>query len=103
MFNAYNERSCRFECRLRHAVNKTGCIPWDYPMPRSSSSPSPPLCTSSKNASENLLRAFEAAMSDNGAANACDCPPNCEEVNFKIQVCDAAAFKIGYSWTKRAN
>ncbi len=41
MFNTYNENSCLFECRLKHAVDATirnrnygdGCVPWDYPRP----------------------------------------------------------------------
>ena len=34
LFKSYNEKSCQFECRLKFAVRRVGCIPWDYPVPR---------------------------------------------------------------------
>ncbi len=33
MFNSYNEKSCLMECRIKYAVNVTGCLPWDYNLP----------------------------------------------------------------------
>ncbi len=33
MFNSYNEKSCLMECRIEYAYNKSGCLPWDYPIP----------------------------------------------------------------------
>ncbi len=34
MFLMYSAKSCKFECRLRYALNKTGgCVPWEYPLP----------------------------------------------------------------------
>ena len=33
MTNSYDEKSCIFGCRLRYALKKAGCVPWDYPVP----------------------------------------------------------------------
>ena len=31
IFNVYTKVGCLFECNLRHATEKCGCVPWNYP------------------------------------------------------------------------
>ena len=33
MFKHYRNSGCVFECRLKYAITKANCIPWDYPVP----------------------------------------------------------------------
>ena len=32
IFNKYTQEGCLFECKLKIAAAKCGCIPWSYPM-----------------------------------------------------------------------
>ena len=105
MFSDYDERSCLFECRLRHAVNATSCLPFDYPSPlgeadaydevlgyrRTTAFADLPVCVSHFKKfhsikQRNALAEFEAAMNSLDALDGCNCKPNCEEVIFKTQV-----------------
>ncbi len=87
MFNTYSQESCQFECRLRYAGEKAGCIPWDYPHPDNlSNGTGLPFCLSNENATLNTLAAFEAAMNSNTALKGCSCSPNCQEIKYKTQV-----------------
>ena len=31
IFNIYTRAACLFECKMRHALNRCKCQPWDYP------------------------------------------------------------------------
>jgi hypothetical protein len=33
IFLTYSQKSCRFECALKDAIDAVGCLPWDYPIP----------------------------------------------------------------------
>ena len=33
MFTIYKQKGCLFECKVRYVANKTGCTPWDFPVP----------------------------------------------------------------------
>ncbi len=87
-FLSYTEQGCKYECRLHHAAKKSGCVPWDYPVPKDLQHL--PACLSVPSAaggSANPLRTFERAMSSNKSAVNCKhCLPNCEEMVFKQQV-----------------
>ncbi len=77
----YSEQACLYDCRLRYASAKAGCVPWDYPVP--SDLQAVPFCLA--DTPDNQLRGFERAMSSNTSLEGCDCTPNCEEVVFKQQ------------------
>ena len=32
IFNVYTKVGCLFECNLKHAVERCGCVPWNYPL-----------------------------------------------------------------------
>ena len=36
---------------------------------------------------QNQLAEFEAAMADTEALENCNCPPDCEQTAYKVQVC----------------
>ncbi len=91
MFKLYNEKSCRFECRLRYAANRSACIPWEYPVPKDMEML--PICTSSRNFTgsndnyhDNHLADFESHMNTVASQSVCHCPPNCEKIDYKTQV-----------------
>ncbi len=85
MFNFYDEKSCQFECRLQYAANKSGCIPWDYPIPKGFSGL--PICTlSSADPNMDGLVIFENAMDSADSLSGCECLPNCEETQYRTQV-----------------
>ena len=46
MFKRYSQSGCLFECRLKYAIVKAGCIPWDYPVPSGIDERAYPMCTS---------------------------------------------------------
>ena len=31
LFSQYSQAACQFECQIKLATNKCGCVPWDYP------------------------------------------------------------------------
>ncbi len=87
MGRTYHIRMCQFECRLTYAINQTGCMPWDYPNPSSDQiMQERPICTSGNNTESNQLQRFEKAMKSPKSLDNCNCMPNCEEVNFELQV-----------------
>ena len=32
IFNVYTKVGCLFECKLKHAMERCGCVPWNYPL-----------------------------------------------------------------------
>ena len=36
IFNIYTRSACMFECKMKSAVRRCGCIPWNYPISRES-------------------------------------------------------------------
>ena len=101
MFKGYREQACRFECRLKFAARKAGCVPWEYPLPtsRDFNWTSLPFCLSSTktNASlevgngtsslavfESLMNVVESQQEEGGQG--CDCMPNCEQIEYDTQV-----------------
>ena len=86
MFHTYNEKSCQFECRLKYAVKRSKCLPWDYPAPGNKTYP---ICRSSvrlNSSMPNQLTVFENAMNSAESLKDCLCPPNCQEISFESQV-----------------
>ena len=87
MFNEYEERACQFDCRLRYAINRSRCLPWDYP---SLGEESLPICRSDMTDADgrrvNNLLEFETALNSNESLTGCKCLPNCEEIVYKTQV-----------------
>ncbi len=82
MFHIYSQKSCQFECRLRYARDRVGCVPWDYPVPTDVEG-GVPVCI--KNLDNNMVKEFSAAM-DEADIEACDCLPDCEAVHYEVQV-----------------
>ncbi len=76
---------CRLECRLRKAIKLSGCAPWDYPVPGDSQEV--PICQNVAGEAKSNLAVFEEVMGDfRHSEENCDCPSNCEEVKFSVQV-----------------
>ena len=74
MFLEYSQKSCIFECRLKHAVKEVGCLPWDYPVPIENENPMEvPVCLSSYELEGNALEKFRVAMSSPENELKCDC------------------------------
>ena len=80
MFKYYRKEGCLYECRIKYASQKAGCIPWDYPTMKNMNDSS--ICTSHKGA----LEEFEIHMQNDDALANCNCEPNCEEVAYKTEV-----------------
>ena len=83
MLRDYRKEGCLFECRIRYAADKAGCIPWDYPLPQNMSDTT--LCKSSND--EQTLEKFEQFMDSAKSISNCSCLSNCEEVKYETQVC----------------
>ncbi len=85
IFNRYTQSACIFECRLRHASEVCQCTPWDYP----AYDESLPLC-SNKDLPEDLSifsdvqfdKCFEEALDANKTVAGCDCPQECDELQY---------------------
>lgn len=78
MFTIYKQKGCLFECKVRFVANKTGCTPWDFPVPTELSAMK--FCNN-----EDLLK-FNQLLDNPISHQTCDCLPDCEEVNFETQV-----------------
>ncbi len=86
MFKTYDQRSCRFECRLEYAAAEAGCVPWDMPDPNLGEWD---ICTS---VGENNLGKFDDAMGSDAALDNCGCLPNCEGTDYGLKVLSAFNF-----------
>ena len=91
MFKAYNVKSCQFECRLKHAIRKAKCIPWDYPRPidKYEDFSRYEMCFGGENeqvGGASGLDEFDKVMNSNETLSECHCMPNCEQVTFETQV-----------------
>ncbi len=89
MFNYYERNACLFECRLRHAMKTTNCLPWDYPEPlnQTLNAAGRNICVIDDHVTlPSPVRAFDRAMGSADATKGCSCPSNCEEVVFETQV-----------------
>ena len=87
MFKYYREEGCFYECRIKYASQRAGCIPWDYPTILNMSDTK--ICTGAldRQKMENgLLEVFEKHMQNDSALQNCNCEPNCEEVAFHTEV-----------------
>ena len=78
MFTFYRQKGCLFECKVRYSANRTGCTPWDFPVPKE-------LSTMKFCNGQDLLK-FNQFMDYPISHQTCDCLPDCEEVTFETQV-----------------
>ena len=78
MFTIYKQKGCLFECKVRYVANKTGCTPWDFPVPEELSALR--FCNG-----DHLFR-FNQLLDNPISQQGCDCLPDCEEVTFETQV-----------------
>ncbi len=84
---------CQLQCRLEFAKKEAGCLPWDYPSGPGDSNVVD-ICQA-RNTSVNDVADFEAAMNSADSLETCKhCLPNCEEVNFEIQVENTTRFNF---------
>ncbi len=89
MFLQYSQRSCLYECTMRHAIAKAGCLPWDYLVPDMkknfnwTGSNDIRVCLLNKKSNEISL--FNKAM-DEWNVGGCDCLPDCESITYDVQV-----------------
>ncbi len=111
MFKPYDEQSCLFECRLEHAIGKSGCVPWDYPNPLDDEGRAWSdfeICTASIDKKENKLALFEEMMNNGRESVECDCLPNCEETAYRTQVSHCPSAQVSQpgnllcSYTRRS-
>ncbi len=77
IFYAYGQSKCQFECHLKLAISKCGCIPWNYPHIDSKV----PVCLESQ--FKYFKKALTQAEEDH---DACDCPPACNRVHYTYHV-----------------
>ena len=78
-----------FECRLKNAINEAGCVPWDYPMPRSMSlERNKKICNSIYNETvkNSTLSKFHGFMNSGKSIANCECLSDCEEVVYEATV-----------------
>ena len=80
-----------FECRLKNTIDEVGCVPWDYPMPKTITfEGSQNFCNSSfadtETVENSTLSRFEAFMNSGESITNCECMADCEEVVYEAQV-----------------
>ena len=101
LFVKYSQQGCLFECSLRYAVAKAGCLPWDYPMPTGIRADLLPVCLANYEANnsrvgdlsgifntgwlDSRIAAFDDAMNERDVIS-CDCLPDCEGITYDVQV-----------------
>ncbi len=84
IFKSYSQKSCQFECILRLATDKAGCLPWDFPVPTTDEDvPPPDVCVGNYDADQ--LIAFRTAMFVTDVST-CDCLPDCERIAYEVHV-----------------
>jgi len=84
MFKKYSEKACIFECRIKNAYKRAGCIPWDYPLPESLKMAE--RCYSlESNRGKDLIK-FHNAMNAPDITQGCSCEPDCEFHTYDFQI-----------------
>jgi hypothetical protein len=88
LFLIYSQKSCRFECALKAAITKVGCLPWDFPVPtRNGEAIEVDVCLSQQgNDRDKKLAEFHNEMKNSSNQQSCFCMPDCETVTYDVQV-----------------
>ncbi len=73
LFKKYSYSACKYECILKIAMDKCGCVPWNYPP---IGGDSVPICHRGGQG------CFEKALIPGG----CDCPEDCNSVQVMISL-----------------
>ena len=83
MFKKYSQQGCLFECRLQKAINKLGCVPFDYFHTEAQLADNTPLCARDSVADFQLeMTSQEALLPD----DSCHCPENCAGYLYQMSV-----------------
>ncbi len=95
LFNSYSQSACLFECKLRQATSICKCSSWDYPR----FEPLLHICLEedtledlgiepiySESAYLNYEECFNDIMQNETLVNNCDCPNDCEQIVYDIDV-----------------
>ena len=82
MFERYDKTNCIFECQMKKAYDKCGCVPWNYPpfqKPNKDGSDSlTPVCDTFGNA---CFDKFLTEQVGKSIAH-CECLPNCNGISY---------------------
>ena len=77
LFATYTQNNCRYECKMRKAIEKCQCIPWDFPQFKDQFHP---IC-------DRFARdCFLTKMKDTESLVNCSCPNDCETTIYSYSV-----------------
>ena len=94
LFSIYTQNNCRYECKMRQAVQKCQCIPWDYPQFKSKQHP---ICNKfSRNC-------FQQVMTNAEAQRNCLCPNDCSITIYDYSVSSTDISHLCYKSTQIYN
>ena len=77
LFSVYTQNNCRYECKMRQAVAKCQCIPWDYPQFKGEQHP---ICN------KYARDCFQQVMINAGTQKDCPCPNDCSVTIYDYSV-----------------
>ena len=82
LFRAYTQRSCKAECALSTLWNNASvqCFPWDLPFPPQKSKRERNICSRSESTD------FKERLTELSFLNLCQCPRECNQVEYDIEV-----------------
>ena len=100
IFQKYSKKGCIFECSVKFAIEKVGCLPWDFPVPFGWEEVNVEICYSINTDSKksNKVAMFYEAMNNNSNLRQCQCMPDCEVTIYDTQVnfCGLMSLSICY-------
>lgn len=80
VFSEYTQAGCIFECQLRQAWERCGCIPWNYPH----------LGKPAQTCDYRGADCFERIMSNTETSKNCDCLFDCDSIRYSYSVSSTA-------------
>ena len=89
IFQKYSKKGCIFECSVKFAIEKVGCLPWDFPVPFGWEDDNLEMCytINTDYKKSNKVAMFYEAMNNNSNLRQCQCMPDCEVTIYDTQVC----------------
>ena len=88
IFESYSKKGCIFECSVKFAIEKVGCLPWDFPVSSAWDDTNLEICYSINTESQsfNKVAMFYEAMHNDSNLKQCQCLPDCEQTIYDTQV-----------------
>ncbi len=78
IFSSYSRSGCLYECKLRQAYDRIGCVPWDYPQPNPDNISH---CHDRGFYYSHFHKSYESASTVD-----CDCPPDCNSIAYDVSL-----------------